>query len=516
MDLDADVVVVGSGCTGGWVCKVLTEGGHRVLLIEAGRAVTVADYPSQWYDTGTRHAPPRTDRHAIQKNHPAFCESNQALWIDDVDNPYVTDLAQPFVWIRARLEGGRSNLWGGQCWRLTQQELAAPESDGIGERWPLDYRDLVPHYEEIEAFHEVTGRRDNDDRMPNQCVTGEVNLTDAESVFMDVFERAWNRRAIPARSAGTSQHRYADRGDWPRFSSLGSTLPAALATGNLRILNDAIAVRLDVDARGRQARSLRYIDAATSVEKHVTAKAFVLCASTIESTRILLNSTDPKHPYGLGNASGTLGRFLMDHIGTYAVGTVKSGAAQGTFFGGRHGLYIPRLPDTDAAARFHRSYGCWLSLGRPMGQGQNAIITAIGEMLPYADNRVTLDPTQVDRWGIPVPAIACTVRANENEMRRHQHRSVLELARLARMDVTVGPSDATLGAMVHEVGTARMGADPCTSFCNSVCQSWEVPNVFVPDGACWTTSAYQNPTLTMMALASRCGHFVHQQLARHS
>ena len=516
MELDADVVVVGSGCTGGWVSKVLTEGGHQVLLLEAGRAVTASDYPEQWYGTGARRAPQRTERHEIQRNHPAFCASNQNLWIDDVDNPYVTDEAQPFVWIRARLEGGRSNLWGGQCWRLTQQELAASQTDGIGERWPLDYRDLVPHYEEIEAFHEVTGRLDDDDRMPNQRVTGEVDVTDAEIAFMDTLERMWNRRAIPARSAGTSRHRYADRGEWPRFSSLGSTLPAALATGKLRIISNAIAARLDVAAGGRQARSLSYIDAATGVEKRVAAKAFILCASTIESTRILLNSSDATHPHGLGNASGTLGRYLMDHIGTYAVGTVTSSASEGTFFGGRHGLYIPRLQDTGASPRFHRSYGCWLSLGRPMGQGQNAIITAIGEMLPYAQNRVTLHATRVDRWGIPVPVIACTTHANENEMRLHQQRRVLELAGMAGMDITVGPRGVTLGAMVHEVGTARMGAEPGTSFCNSVCQSWEVPNVFVPDGACWTTSAYQNPTLTMMALASRCGHFVHQQLSRRT
>lgn len=515
-DLDADVVVVGSGCTGGWAAKVLTEAGHSVLMLEAGRAVTAADYPAQWYGAGTRAAPERTDRHAVQKHHPAFCASNQNLWIDDVDNPYVTDPARPFVWIRARLEGGRSNLWGGQCWRLTQHELAAPAIDGIGERWPLGYDDLVPHYEAIEAFHEVVGRRDHDEEMPDQRVTGEFHLTASETALMETLGTTWNRRAIPVRSAGTSPHRYADRGDWPRFSSLGSTLPAALATGRLRVISDAVVVRLDVAARGRQAQSAVYLDAATGAEKRVRAKAFILCASTIESTRILLNSASPAHPHGLGNASGTLGRYLMDHIGTYAVGTVAadSDEMEGTFFGGRHGVYLPRLRDTDATPRFHRSYGCWLSLGRPMGHGQNAIINTIGEMLPYADNRVTLDATRVDRWGIPVPVIACTTHDNEDEMRRHQRRSVLALARMARMDISVGPASAALGALVHEVGTARMGADPGTSFCNSVCQSWEVPNVFVPDGACWTTSAYQNPTLTMMALASRCGHFVAEQLTR--
>lgn len=516
-DLDADVVVVGSGCTGGWASKILTEAGHSVLVLEAGRAISASDYPLDWYRNGDRRAAVQTDRHHIQKNHPAFCESNRGLWVDDIDNPYVTDPADPFVWIRARIEGGRSNLWGGQCWRLTRHELEAPAIDGIGERWPLEYEDLVPYYEQVEGFHAVTGCNQNDCDVPDQVVTGAFEVTPEELRMLDRLRREWRRGATPARSAGASEQPYGSSGSWPRFSSLGSTLPAARSTGRLQIVTDAVVARLEVDQGARRASEAVYIDATTGREHRVRAQAFILCASTIESTRILLCSASAQHPHGLGNSSGVLGRYLMDHIGTVAIGTIDApgSGADSTFFGGRNGLYLPRLGETGATPSFHRSYGCWISLGRPMGHGQNAIVTAIGEMLPYPDNRVVLDPERVDRWGLPVPSITCIAGDNERAMRRHQRDTVARLAELAEMDITVGPTHVALGAMVHEVGTARMGSDPRTSYCNSFAQSWDVPNVFVPDGACWTTSAYQNPTLTMMALAARSARYVGDVLSRH-
>jgi choline dehydrogenase-like flavoprotein len=502
--LDADVVVVGSGCTGGWASKVLTEAGCRVILLEAGRTLDAQDRPDRWYQDGDRRPAKDTSRHPVQKNHPAFCDANRALWIDDIDHPYVTDPQQPFVWIRARARGGRSNLWGGQCWRLTDHELNAPRADAFGESWPLDAASLRPHYEEVEAFQRVSGQRDDDPDMPDQIVDGNAHLTAAERRLVADLRAAGLRAPIAARSASDDRE---DDG-WPRFSSLGSTLPAAQRTGRLHVIGDATVTHLTVDSGGRQVHAAHYLDAAGN-ERRIRARAFVLCASTIETTRILLQSRNPRHPDGLGNGSGALGRYLMDHIGTVAIGRVPvDGDAPATFFGGRHGLYFPRQRDTAAVPSFRRSYGCWLSLGRDLGHGQNAIVTAIGEMLPYAENRVVLDSARVDRHGLPVPRISCREHDNERAMRKHQHARVGELARLAGIELALGPNDVALGALVHEVGTARMGADPTTSYCNAVAQSWEVPNLFVPDGACWTTSAYQNPTLTMMAMSVRCSRFI--------
>lgn len=511
--LDADVVVVGSGCVGGWACKVLTEAGHSVLLLEAGHEIAPTDRPDGWYRNGDRRPASQTSRHPVQKNHPAYCAANQALWIDDLEHPYLTDPQDPFVWIRARALGGRSNLWGGQCWRLTSHELNAPKLDGVGEAWPLKYEDLRPHYEEVEAFQGISGRRDGDADMPDQIVDGTVSLTDAEHALIERLGRSGRRVPIPVRSASARHDGSADA--WPRFSSLGSTLPAAMSTGRLRIVDGATVARLALDASGRKVQAAHYLETDSGRERQVRAQAFVLCASTIESTRILLNSAEPRHAQGLCNSSGVLGRFLMDHVGTFLIGRVDGGiGAEATFFGGRDGLYFPRLRDEAVPPRFHRSYGCWVCLGRPMDHGVNAIITAIGEMLPYADNRVVLERTQCDRWGVPVPRIECREHENEQAMRSYQRQHVLELARQAQIDILVGPSDVRPGLMVHEVGTARMGSDPQTSLCNSVAQCWDVPNLFVPDGACWTTSAYQNPTLTMMALAARCAHFIAGQLLR--
>jgi choline dehydrogenase-like flavoprotein len=507
-DVDTDVVVIGSGCTGGWACKVLTEAGYSVLLLEAGRELSSAERPDRWYHHGDREPAADTSRHPVQKHHGAYCEANRALWINDLEHPYLTDPENPFVWIRARTLGGRSNLWGGQCWRLTSNELQAPLIDGIGETWPLDYADLLPHYEEVEAFQGVCGNSDDDPHMPDQIVDGSANLTNAELRLLEQLRGSGQRAPIPVRSASARL----DENGWPRFSSLGSTLPAALRTGKLRIVSGATVARLEVDAQGRKVRAAHYVETATGREQKARAHAFLLCASTIESTRILLNSASPQHPQGLGNSSGTLGRYLMDHVATVLIGRMDADAnAEATFFGGRHGLYLPRVHDE---AAFHRSYACWISLGRPMGHGLNAVINAIGEVLPYSSNRVVLEHSQCDRWGVPIPRIEYHEHDNERAMRTHQRHRLLELARQARIEVAAGPNDVGPGLVVHEVGTARMGRDPRTSFCNNVAQSWDVPNLFVPDGACWSTSAYQNPTLTMMALAARCSHFVARQLAR--
>jgi choline dehydrogenase-like flavoprotein len=510
--IDADVVVIGSGATGGWAAKSLTEAGRTVVLLEAGPAARAEDCPHDWYTPGKpwRRAAV-SGRNAVQSRHPAHCLENSHLWADDSDHPYTTPPDEPFVWIRARIEGGRSNLWGGQCWRLTEDEFGASDQDGFGIRWPLAYQDLEADYADVERFQDICGRADGAKEFPDQVVNGEVNLTAAEEHFIGEIARRYGRTALPVRAASPASQAYRDAGAWPRFSSLGSTLPAALQTGRLRIIHDAVVSRLEVDRSGNHVRRADYIDAISGQERSVRARAFVLCASTVESTRILLNSSGPRHRAGLGNRSGTLGRFLMDHNVTLAIGaTGGQGGPPGTVFGGRGGVYMPGFEQARGGRDFLRGYGVWCVLGRPVGEGVDVLLTAVGEMLPYADNTVTLDRQQVDRFGLAVPRIRCVARANERRMRAHQRDTLRELAHLAGVRLADEPAAVAVGAMVHEVGTARMGADPANSFCNAYAQSWEVPNVFIPDGACWTTSAYQNPTLTMMAIARRaCMHLNH-------
>lgn len=508
-EFDTEVVVIGSGATGGWACKTLVEAGVDVTLLEAGPEVRAHDCPADWwYEPGSRKedAPRPNGRQFVQQTEPAYRKSNSHLWVDDLENPYVSGTKAPFVWLRSRSAGGKSNLWAGQSWRLSEREFAAPDLDGFGLRWPLRYTDLVADYDEVERFHALSGNRDGIAEIPDQIVRSAAVLSDAEAQMIDEVRRRWGRHAIAGRVASSERCEFPGAGNWPRSSSLGSTLPAALATGRLRIVYHAVVSRLETDRLGNRVDSVEYIDASTERESRIRAKAVILCASTVDSTRILLNSSSSRrHADGLGNSSGVLGRFLMDHTASFAVGSVAtSDSGEGsTFHAGANGLLLPRFERACGRPDFLRSYSVWAALGRPTGNGANALLVAVGEMLPYADNRITLHKSKVDRWGLPVPLIECSLHENERKMQAHQKSTLIEVARAAGVKLAMPPVGGMPGSMIHEVGTARMGKEAATSFCNAYAQSWELPNLFVPDGACWTTSAFQNPTLTMMALARR-------------
>ncbi|MCQ4165453.1 GMC oxidoreductase [Tahibacter harae] len=512
-EFDTEIVVVGSGATGGWACKTLVEAGIDVILLEAGAQPRAQDCPADWwYEPGSRleSAPSPNGRQFVQQTEPAYRTSNSHLWVDDVENPYLSGDGSPFVWLRSRSAGGRSNLWAGQSWRISEREFAAPDLDGFGMRWPVRYTDLAADYDEVERFHALSGSRDGIAEIPDQIVHSAAVLSDAERGLVQAVQQRWGRKAIAGRVASSERCEFPGAGKWPRSSSLGSTLPAALASGRLKIVYNAVVSHIDTDQAGARVETVGYIDAATGRESRIRAKAVMLCASTVESTRILLNSRSPRrHAEGLGNSSGALGRFLMDHTASFAVGSVPTGGGsdESTFHAGANGLLLPRFERACGRPDFLRSYSVWAALGRPAGNGANALLVAVGEMLPYADNRITLDPAKVDRWGLPVPRIECSLRDNEKRMQAHQKSTLVEVARAAGMTLALPPVGGLPGSMIHEVGTARMGKEAASSFCNAYAQSWDLPNLFVPDGACWTTSAFQNPTLTMMALARRSSSY---------
>jgi choline dehydrogenase-like flavoprotein len=548
---DFDAIVVGSGMTGGWAAKELTELGLRTLVLEAGRPIT----PERDY---VEHKPPWEvpfrglgDRRTIASRQPtqshsaSFDELSHAFWTDDVDNPYSTPSDRPFYWFRARQVGGKSLIWGRQVYRWSDLDFEANLRDGIAVDWPIRYADVAPWYDHVERFIGVSGQAEGLAQLPDGQFLPPMALNCAEQHVRERMQAAFGRTRVltigrvanlTVPHHGRAPCHYCGpchRGCITRsyFSSVNATLPAARATGRLTLRPFSI-VRSLVRARGSsRVTGVRMIDAKTRTEREYTARVVFLCASALESARILLNS-------GLANSSGQVGRNIMDHI--------KWGGARGELDGWTdrrtigerpNGIYVPRF--RNVASRhpdFIRGYGFQGGAGRPgwqaalrapgIGAALKERLTQLGpwtmsfagfgEMLPREENRATLHPTLVDAWGIPSLHIEC--RWSENELAIHRDMNVaaaelLEVAGARNIQPsTSGPS--TPGGTNHEMGTARMGRDQKTSVLNGWNQAWDVPNLFVTDGAAMTSSSCQNPSLTYMALTARACHYAVDQLKR--
>ena len=546
---DFDAIVVGSGMTGGWAAKELTELGLRTLVLEAGRPIV----PEQDY---VEHTPPwdmpfrglgdrRTvaARQAVQRNSVSFDELSHVFWTDDVDNPYSTPGDQPFFWFRARQVGGKSIIWSRQVYRWSDLDFEANQRDGIAVDWPIRSADIAPWYDRVERFIGVSGQAEGLAHLPDgpflppmalNCVEQHVRQRMAEK-----FGRArilTNGRVanLTVQHNGRAPCHYCGpchRGCITRsyFSSVNATLPAAQATGRMTLRPYSIVRSLI--ATGNRVTGVRVIDAKTKTEREYTARVVFLCASALESARILLNS-------GLANSSGQVGRNVMDHI--------KWGGASGEFDGWTdrriigerpNGIYVPRFRNvTSRHPDFIRGYGFqgeadragWRAGLRAPGIGAalksrltelgpwSMSFWGFGEMLPHEENRATLHRTLVDAWGIPSLHIECRWSANELAIHRDMNVTAAELLDAAGArniePSTSGPS--TPGGTNHEMGTARMGRDPKTSVLNKWNQSWDVPNLFVTDGAAMTSSGCQNPSLTYMALTARACHYAVEQLKR--
>jgi glucoside 3-dehydrogenase (cytochrome c) catalytic subunit len=545
---DFDAIVVGSGMTGGWAAKELTELGLRTLVLEAGRPIV----PAQDY---VEHTPPWDmpfrglgDRRAtlarqpVQRNSVSFDELSHVFWTDDVDNPYSTPPGQPFHWFRARQVGGKSIIWSRQVYRWSDLDFEANQRDGIAVDWPIRYADIARWYDRVERFIGVSGQAEGLAHLPDgpflppmalNCVEQHVRQRLAERFGRSRLLTIGRVANLTVQHNGRAPCHYCGpchRGCITRsyFSSVNATLPAAEATGRMTLRPFSIVRGLI--ASGNRVTGVRVIDAKTKTERVYTARVVFLCASALESARILLNS-------GLANSSGQVGRNIMDHI--------KWGGASGEFDGWTdrriigdrpNGIYVPRFRNvTSRHPDFIRGYGFqgaadragWQSALRAPGIGAalKARITALGpwsmsfwgfgEMLPREDNRATAHPTLVDAWGIPSLHIDC--RWGENELAIHRDMNVtaaelLEAAGARNVEPSGGPS--TPGGTNHEMGTARMGRDPKTSVLNQWNQSWDVPNLFVTDGAAMTSSGCQNPSLTYMALTARACHYAVEQLKR--
>ena len=555
-----DAIVVGSGATGGWAAKVLTEKGMNVLVLEAGRQLDPKkDYHmlTEPYELKYRGLAPGSvyaPRQPMQSRCYAGNEYSAHLFVDDIDNPYTTPADKPFWWIRSRQVGGRTLVWGRQVYRYSDYEFKAADRDGHGEAWPISYADLEPYYKQVEEFIGVSGSEEGLPQLPDSSFLPAMKMTCGEHMLKKAVESNFqHRKVIIGRAAIlTKPHQgraachwcgHCDRGcdTHSYFSSPGSTLPAAAKTGRMTLQPNSIVREVIVDTKTGKAKGVQVVDQNTNRNYEVFGKVVVLCASTLESTRILLNTKTRQHPNGLGNSSGVLGHYVMDHIYPLGVSGVMpklKGQAYDYSDGRANGIYVPKFRNVfDKHPNFIRGYGMQGSVNmgynyskskmipgfgesfkkqaREIPNEPNFFLGAWGEMLPNFDNKATIDPKMVDKWGIPVLHIEVKHGENEAAMAKDAFECAKEMALAAGAEIRGEiRQPAPPGFCIHEVGTARMGKDKKTSFLNKHNQSWEVKNLFVTDGASFTSIGCANPTLTMMAITARACDYIFDEAKR--
>jgi choline dehydrogenase-like flavoprotein len=556
---DFDAIVVGSGMSGGWAAKELTELGLRTLVLDAGGPFSpdrdTVEHVPLW------ELPFRglNDRRAIETRQPvqrrsvSFDELSRRFWTDDVDNPYTVPADKPFDWFRSRVVGGKSNIWGRQVYRLSDLDFEANARDGIGVDWPIRYVDIAPWYDRVERFIGVSGERLGLGHLPDGPYLPPMAMTCAE-LHVRARMRAQfggerlltigRTATLTAAHNGRAACHYCGpchRGCVTRsyFSSPNATLPAAAATGRMTLRTYGIVHSLVYDERIGRVSGVRAIDARTRAPLEYTARVVFLCASALESARILLNSRSSAFPDGLANGSGQVGRNIMDSI--------KWGGAAGTFDGwtDRHtigdrpnGILVPRFRNvTSKRPDFIRGYhfqggasrrdwrdrtaerGIGVTLKRRLVEPGPWVMSlgGFGECLPNEANRAVLHPTQVDAWGIPTLHIDCAWSDNELALHKDMTATAVEILEAAGA-AHVRPSTrvSVPGNANHEMGTARMGRDRKTSVLNAHCQAHEVANLFVTDGACMTSCPCQNPSLTYMALTARAAHHAVAEMRRRN
>jgi choline dehydrogenase-like flavoprotein len=547
-----DALIVGSGATGGWVAKVLSEAGMKTLVLEAGPKISEADFTEhlESYDLKYRGDSPDIARNRpIQSMKYACRESNYQWFVDDILNPYTHPEGMPFQWTRCRILGGRSLTWGRLSFRFSRLDFKPASHDGYGEDWPISYEEIEPYYERVERYVGVSGQPEGLPQLPDGVMLPPMAMNCGELHFKREVERKLGRRVTIARTAiltkehngraachycgpceqGCVTHSY--------FSSLWTTLVDAQKTGNCTILTDAVASHVTVDKNTGLANGVAYIDRQTRAPREVRAKVVVLCASTLESARLLLNSGE-----GFCNSSGTVGRYVMDHIAGAVSGVLPVREEHAWAGPPRRpvGIYIPRglnldRPQTEGMIRGYglqasqnSNYATPSAIARTPGFGKQfkeAVrkrndwwrfgITAYAECLPRYDNFVSLDPEVKDAWGIPALRMHVTWSDNELKLYRHMLEEGEQMLRAAGVQsVTKQAEPRWPGGATHEVGAARMGDDARKSVVNKWRQAHDVKNLFVSDGAVFVSSPSQNPTLTMMALSLQTAEYIVDQAKR--
>ena len=531
----------------------LCRKGLKTLMLERGRNIehikdykTASTLPWEFEHRGGVTTEMRERQHVQIRG---FCnETNSHFFVDDLEHPY--NAVKPFDWIRGYHVGGRSLMWGRQCYRWSDLDFEANARDGHGVDWPIRYKDIAPWYSYVERFVGISGSKEGIPHLPDGEFLPPMQMNCGEQhISKSLKEKKAGRSMIIGRVAnltrgwngrGPCQFRNAcDRGCpfGGYFSSNSATIPVAMNTGNLTIRPNSIVVEVIYNKELKRASGVRIMDAETMKTEEYHAKVIFLNASTLGTTQILLNSVSDAFPNGIGNSSDQVGRNLMDHH--YRVGARGSfeGFEDKYVYGRRaNGIYVPRYRNVDKKSQrtdYLRGFGCQggASRGRPgniEGIGVafkeanqepgswNMWLGCWGEHLPYQDNRVTLDSTKKDKWGLPILNIDCSFRENELAMRKDMMSSAaetLEIGGLKNIQPFDDPNSAP-GVCIHEMGTARMGKDPKTSVLNRWNQMHDVKNLFITDGACMSSSACQNPSVTYMALSARAVDYAVMELKK--
>jgi choline dehydrogenase-like flavoprotein len=554
-DNSYDAIVVGSGISGGWAAKELTEKGLKVLLLERGQNVEhVKDYKTA---TQAPWEIPHRGRRTVEmtENHPnlrrdyVLNEQNLDWWAHESDSPYVEK--KPFTWFRGYQVGGRSLLWGRQSYRLADVDFEANLKEGIAIDWPIRYKDIAPWYSYVEKFAGISGNKDGLAILPDGDFQPPMPLNCVEKDVAERVKKAFDnkRHIIIGRPAnitqpleGRVQCQYRNKcwlgcpfGGY--FSTQSSTLPAAMKTGNLTLRPWSIVTKLMYDKDSKKATGVEVLDAETNETYEFNAKIVFLCASSFNSTAILMRSATDIWPDGLGSSSGELGHNVMDHHFRLGANGIAEGYEDKYYFGRRPtGIYIPRFRNLDGEKRdYLRGFGYQGAASRS-GWSRNVAemnfgaqlketlsepgpwsmgITAFGEILPYHENTIKLSKDVKDKWGLSVLEMNAEIKENEKKMRVDMMNDAAEMLEAAGLkNVNTFDAGYTFGQGIHEMGTARMGRDPKTSVLNGNNQVWDAKNVFVTDGAFMTSAAAQNPSLTYMAMTARAADFAVNELKK--
>ena len=552
-----DAIVVGSGISGGWAAKELCEKGLKVLMLERGGPYDhIKDYktasknPWEFEHRGNTTAEQRKKYPVIHRGW-AASEAVMDGWVNEEDCPYTE--TKPFTWWRSYRMGGRSILWGRQSYRWSQMDFEANDKDGIAVAWPIGYDDLAPWYDHVEKFAGISGAKDHLAHLPDGHFLPPMELNCVEKDVAARIKKAYGekRHLIIGRTAnltaeipGRTKCQFRNR-CWEGcpfggyFSTQSSTLPAAMKTGNLTVRPYSLVKEVLYDKNTKKATGVEVLDTETNQTIEFKSKIVFLCASTLNTAWVLFNSATDVWPGGLGSSSGELGHNVMDHhYNLGASGTVEGYEDQYVYGRRANGFYIPRFVNLGGDKRnYLRGFGYQGSASRQGwsreiaelnigGDFKDALTepggwsigaTAFGEILPYHENMVSLNKNKKDKWGLPVLAMDAEMKENEFKMRKDMTEEMKAMFdAIGIKNVQTWDSGHALGHGIHEMGTARMGKDPKTSVLNKWNQIWDCMNVFVTDGACMTSSACQNPSLTYMALTARAVDYAVAELKKNN